>query len=124
MGRDKLAYWAFAAAVVVNLVLLFNPGSPGDPATFIPHRDKIVHFLSFSAVAWTGRRVGISPLVLGVALAAHAGESELVQHFALPHRSGDPWDVVADLCGVTAGLALTTRLRRGAAHRDTVVAGS
>ncbi|MYV98525.1 VanZ family protein [Streptomyces sp. SID3343] len=124
MGRDRLAYWAFAAAVVLNLVILFNPGSPGDPATFIPHRDKIVHFLSFSAIAWTGRRVGISPLVLGIALAAHAVESELVQHFVLPHRSGDPWDAAADLLGATAGLVFATRLRRGAAHRDSVVAGS
>ncbi|MFF7250386.1 hypothetical protein ACFZBU_41710 [Embleya sp. NPDC008237] len=124
MAGNKLAYWAFAGAVLVNLVLLFNPGSPGDPTPFVPHRDKIVHFLSFAAIAWTGRRVGIGPLVLGAALAAHAVESELIQHFLLPHRSGDPWDVAADLLGTTGALAFAGRLPRGVAHRDAAVAGS
>ncbi|MFI6980143.1 hypothetical protein ACIBSV_16345 [Embleya sp. NPDC050154] len=124
MAANKLAYWAFAGAVLVNLVLLFNPGSPGDPAPIVPHRDKIVHFLSFAAIAWTGRRVGIGPTVLGVALAAHAVESELIQHFVLPHRSGDPWDVVADLLGTSCALLLAGRLPRRVAHHDPAVAGS
>jgi hypothetical protein len=124
MAGGKLAYWAFAGAVLVNLVLLFNPGSPGDPAPFVPHRDKIVHFLSFAAIAWTGRRVGIGPLVLGAVLAAHAVESESIQHFLLAHRSGDPWDVVADLLGTTGALVLAGRLPRGVAHRDAAVARS
>ncbi|GCE02056.1 VanZ family protein [Embleya hyalina] len=120
----RLAYCAFAVAVLVNLYLLFNPGSPGDPAPFVPHRDKIVHFLSFAAIAWTGRRVGFGPLPLGALLVGHAVESELVQHFLLPHRSGDPWDVLADVCGIGAGLALAGRLPRRAAHPDAAVAGS
>ncbi|WP_406286253.1 hypothetical protein [Embleya sp. NBC_00896] len=124
MNGGRLAYWAFAVAVVLNLVILFNPGSPGDPATFIPHRDKIVHFLSFAAVAWTGRRVGIGPLVLGVGLAAHAIESELVQHFLLARRSGDAWDAVADMFGATAGLTFAVRLPRGVASHEATVAGS
>jgi VanZ family protein len=124
MGRGRLAHWVFAAAMVLNLAILFNPGSPGDPATFVPHRDKIVHFLSFAAVAWSGRRVGIGSLVLGAALVAHAVESELVQHFLLPRRSGDPFDALADVLGATAGLALAAVFARGPAHRGAPVAGS
>ncbi|MGC0420771.1 hypothetical protein [Embleya sp. AB8] len=121
---NRLAYCAFAGAVLVNLLLLFNPGSPGDPAPFVPHRDKIVHFLSFAAIAWTGRRVGIGSVVLAAALAAHAVESELVQHFVVPQRSGDPWDAIADVCGAGGGLLLARRLPRRPAHHDPAVAGS
>ena len=32
--------------------------------------------------------------------------SEVLQGALLPNRSGDPWDVVADLVGVAAGLAV------------------
>ena len=34
---------------------------------------------------------------------ANAAVSELVQHYVLPHRSGDAYDSVADLVGVTLG---------------------
>ena len=37
-------------------------------------------------------------------LAAHAVVSELVQHWLLPHRSGDAADVLADLAGVALGV--------------------
>ena len=37
--------------------------------------------------------------------AIHAPVSELVQHFLLPGRSGDGWDVVLDLVGVAVGAA-------------------
>ena len=125
MGVGKLAYWVFAVAVLFNLAILFNPGSPGDPGTFIPHRDKIVHFLSFASVAWAGRRAGFAPILLGAALVAHAVESELLQHFLLPSRSGDPFDVLADVCGVAAGLAVAAWFAsRTGVRRGSTVAGS
>jgi VanZ family protein len=43
-------------------------------------------------------------------VAAYAVVSELIQGFALPGRSGDPLDVVADLAGVAAGWLLARRL--------------
>ena len=45
-------------------------------------------------------------------LALHAPVSELVQHFLLPNRSGDPWDAVADLGGVVLGVTLAVVGRR------------
>ena len=48
-----------------------------------------------------------------IAFAVHAPLSELVQHFLLPGRSGDPWDAVLDLVGVGVGaVALLVRARR------------
>jgi VanZ family protein len=37
--------------------------------------------------------------------AVHAPLSELVQHYALPGRTGDVWDAVLDLVGVAVGAA-------------------
>lgn len=124
MGVGKLAYWVFAVVVLFNLVILFNPGSPGDPVTYIPHRDKIVHFLSFASIAWAGRRAGFAPIVLGAVLVAHAVESELVQHFLLPGRSGDPLDALADVCGVGAGSAVAAWFASRAGIRGAPLAGS
>lgn len=38
-------------------------------------------------------------------LVAHAVVSEVVQASLLTARSGDPWDVVADVAGALAGVA-------------------
>jgi hypothetical protein len=43
---------------------------------------------------------------------AYAPLSELAQATLLRTRSGDPYDVVADLLGVTAGWLLARRLLR------------
>jgi len=43
---------------------------------------------------------------VGVLLAVHAVVSELVQHYLLAGRSGDPSDSVADLAGVLIVTAL------------------
>jgi VanZ family protein len=44
-----------------------------------------------------------------VALAGYAAVSELVQAALLSTRSGDVWDLVADLVGVAAGWWLAGR---------------
>ena len=56
----------------------------------------------------------VSPSI-ALAFALHAPVSELVQHVALPGRSGDAWDAVLDLVGVglaAAVLVVGGRLRR------------
>ncbi len=68
--------------------------------------DTVVHAVIFAVptllvvVLFPGR---LWPVAL---IALHAPVSELIQHFLLPHRSGDPLDAVADLGGVVAGLGL------------------
>jgi VanZ family protein len=70
-----------------------------------------VHAAVFAAVAFTGRRAGVPWTVLGVVLVLHAGLSEVIQAMLLPHRQGDPQDVVADVAGTLLGLLAGGRRR-------------
>ena len=90
--------------------MLFAPRSGGDGLFY--GSDKVVHVVLFGLLAATTRwRFGPLTAAL-VAVAAYAPVSELVQGLLLPTRSGDPWDVVADLLGVAAGWLLAHRLLR------------
>ena len=108
-GRPATA--AFAVVAVVSLVVLFSPSSPG-PSWGFPHLDKVVHLTLFALLAATARRrFGGLPAVL-VAVCAYAPVSEVVQGLALPERTSDWHDVVADLIGVALGWLLAARLPR------------
>jgi hypothetical protein len=99
--------WRWAAlgvALAVNLVILYSPQAPGPAALGgVPGLDKVVHVATFGVLAWAGLRAGLMAGWWLPLLAAHAVLSEIVQHELLPHRSGDPLDVVADIVGVLAG---------------------
>ena len=111
---SRVALVLFVLALAVQLWSVYSPDSPADP-TFA-NEDKIVHALLFGvpvAIAWAGR---LRPRLVTALLAVHAPVSELVQHYVLPHRSGDAWDAVADLTGVVLGVlagVLLARLRGG-----------
>ncbi len=101
--RRRLLWGLSAAAVLAHLLALYLPGSP-EPSFDLPGADKVVHVLLFAVPVWLlGRLTGRVWLVAGV-FAAHAVVSELVQHWFIPYRSGDPFDLVADLVGI--GLAV------------------
>lgn len=71
-----------------------------------------MHALLFAALAATTRwRFGPGLLGLGL-VAAYAVLSEVVQGTLIGTRSGDGYDVVADLLGATAGWLLARRLLR------------
>lgn len=92
---------ALAVALAVQLVILYSPEVAGAPQ--IAGMDKVVHVLVFAAPALAALLAGISaPWALGI-LAVHAPLSELIQHFALSHRSGDVSDALADFVGVVLG---------------------
>ena len=79
----------------------------------VPWTDKVVHPMLFLMpvvviAVWT-RRV----LPVAVVFAVHAPVSELVQHFLLPNRSGDPRDAAADLFGVGLGVLVASWWLRG-----------
>ncbi|MGN7248401.1 VanZ family protein [Janibacter anophelis] len=111
--RRGLVCCALAAVVVVQLIVLYAPEAPGPPSP-IPHADKAVHAIVFALpvlVAGLGRLR--SWRLVALLCAAHAPLSEVVQHLALGQRSGDPWDVVADLVGVgAASIGVLLSLRR------------
>jgi VanZ family protein len=94
--------------VLLSLYVLFTPRTGGDG--LFPGSDKVVHLVLFALLAGT-TRARFGPAVAGLAaVAAYAPLSELVQGLLLPTRSGDLWDVVADLLGVAAGWMLARRL--------------
>ena len=106
---------ALAAVLLLSGYVLFAPEQGGP--TLFAGSDKVVHLVLFAllaaAVRWRYGRAAV-----GVALVAlYAPVSELVQALALPDRSGDPLDVVADLAGVTVGWLLPWRVRRPTAVR-------
>jgi hypothetical protein len=106
----RAALWALGAgAVVVQLVVLYVPTAPGVP--LFPGADKVVHVVVFALPVLLLLLAGAPPAPLLALFAAHAGVSEVVQAVVLPDRSGDPFDVVADLAGVVLAWALWRVLR-------------
>lgn len=105
MTADRSRRWRLvpaAAALVVQLVVLYSP-SGGGVAPF-PNFDKLVHCSVFALPVLLALVAGLPKWPVVVLVALHAPVSELIQWTLLPHRSGDPWDVVADLVGVGVGL--------------------
>jgi len=93
---------AFGAAVAVQLVAVYAPSGP--QGVEVTGLDKVVHAAIFFAPALAALMMGVpARWALGI-LALHAPVSELIQHFALPGRDGDVFDVIADLAGVVLGL--------------------
>ena len=107
---------AFVAAVALQLYGVYSPREAG-PHIGIPQIDKVAHCFLFAAVAFTGLKVGVPARWLLGALAANAIVSELVQHWLLPQRDGDPFDVLADLAGVALGAWIATKTHRRANRR-------
>jgi VanZ family protein len=106
----------FALAIIVQLLALYWPNPPQGGG--IPGLDKAVHASVFLAPALLGLLAGLRRVVLAPLLIAHAVLSELVQHFLLPARAGDPWDAVADIVGVALGLAIGSSLLLRAVGRS------
>lgn len=100
--RSSRLWWLVLGVVLaVQLITLYSPEVTGAPP--IAGTDKVVHALVFAAPALAALLAGISaPWALGI-LAVHAPLSELIQHVALSHRSGDVSDVVADFAGIALG---------------------
>lgn len=104
-ARRRTRYLVLAAAVLVQLVVLYVPRVPDVGAVGVPGADKVVHAAVFAAVTLAALRAGLPTVAVLAVVAAHAPLSEVLQHQVLPGRSGDPPDVVADLAGVALGAA-------------------
>jgi VanZ family protein len=100
--RHRTAVVVFAVLVVAHLAALYWPRVDlQGPVTWT---DKVAHVLLFLAPTVAGLVASVRPAYLVGLLAVHAPVTELLQHFLLPHRSGDAWDAVADLGGVVLGV--------------------
>ena len=119
---DSWARTVLVAAVVANLVVLYWPRPVSDGG--IPYADKIVHLGIFAVVVVAGVRARVPLAWLVGLLAVHAVSSELVQHWLLANRTGDPADVAADLLGVAVGAAVAWKLAARTAVAPTRSGGS
>jgi VanZ family protein len=101
-----------ALAVAVQLAVLYDPSAPtvGGLAS-VDGLDKVVHAVVFTAVMVAGRRARLPRYPLLALTVVQAPLSEIVQATALPGRSGDPLDVLADLTGCVLGWWLTREPR-------------
>ena len=107
MARRRLWALALVGALLVQLVVLYAPSSPG--GLQVEGMDKAIHAAVFAAPTGAALLTGWRSWWLVLLLAVHAPASELVQAFALPRRDGSVGDVVADLTGVALGV-LAARL--------------
>jgi uncharacterized membrane protein HdeD (DUF308 family) len=107
-----VARWAgpgFVVVLLASLYVLFWP-DPAGGGVGMPGADKAVHVVLFGLLAATARvRFGAAPAVLAAVL-AYAAVSEVAQALLLSRRSGDLWDLVADVVGAVAGWLLARRL--------------
>lgn len=101
--------WALAVTVLVQLAVLYAPRAPSAPGPV--WLDKVVHVTVFAAVALAAAWAGLPRRPVLALLLGHAVVSELVQHYLLPGRSGDPWDAVADAGGVGLAVLVTFAVR-------------
>jgi hypothetical protein len=103
---------AFTAVALLSCYVLFAPSPVSGGG--VPGADKLVHLALFALLAATARwRFGSSPAVLA-AVAAYAVGSEVAQALVLSERSGDVYDVGADLLGAAVGWLLAGRRLRPA----------
>ena len=93
------------------MAVLFDPTAPAGPAGVVG-LDKVVHGVLFALLACTGRWRFGGRLRIFLFVAGYALLSELIQGLALPHRSGDPYDAVADTCGAIVGWLLAVNRPR------------
>ena len=103
---------AFAGALGVHLVGLYLPRVDVPDSMEVPGADKAVHVLLFAIVMLTGVLARIPARWLALVLAVHAVVSEVIQHVLLPGRTGDPFDVLANLGGVAIGWYVATMIGR------------
>lgn len=103
---------ALGAALLVHLTALYLPRVPEGIQVQTQGADKVVHVAVFAAVLLTGAWSGIPARWSVPVLIAHAFLSEVIQHLALPGRSGEWGDVAANLGGVALGAYLVTVVRR------------
>ncbi|GAB78394.1 hypothetical protein SAMN05421595_0912 [Austwickia chelonae] len=101
--------WAVVCAlfVGVQLFVLYTPSPGGGGAP--PGTDKIVHAVVFALPVLAAGAAGAWWRWMAWAMVVHAPVSEIAQHVLLPTRSGDVWDVAADLTGVVAAAWLVRR---------------
>ena len=101
---SQLPRSVFAGLLGISLVMFLLPGD--DLSSSAPN-DKLVHGLTFVALAVAGSWAGVRPVRLGLGLAAYAVATEVLQAVLPIGRHGDVRDLLADAMGIVLGLLLS-----------------
>lgn len=97
--------------ITCHVIALYSPGTIGSGPVGLPHLDKVTHLALFAAPTFLLRRLTNAwwPIM---AMVIHGPLSETIQHYWIPNRAGDPFDVAADVAGVGLGLWLAHRVQQ------------
>ena len=103
--------WLAIGWFIVITILFLLPGSAIPEENWLDrmHADKIVHVGFFATLlflwrfSFSQKSTKVVVALLSVAL-IYGIAIELIQGAMGKHRSSDPWDVVADMCGAVLGL--------------------
>jgi hypothetical protein len=107
--------WVVVSVVLVAGVIYGSLATFGPPMPVPMYFDKVQHgfVYAFLAVWFTGlvARGNFWKVALGLALLGLS--LELLQHAMRAGRFGDPWDMVANVLGIAAGVAIGAWLTGG-----------
>ena len=103
-------YYKTLSVFVFIIVLCFLPGNTANKLTFIdfPHFDKLVHFGMYFIFSFAlfldlknNTRIQKKQILLIILLLTLfiGGSIEIIQNYFIPLRSGDWYDLLADLVG-------------------------
>jgi len=101
-GDRRALWWVLGVLIVVQLVGLYSPGTPGVPEPI--YVDKVVHAAMFGLPLYVLGRLTTRRWLWAGVFVAHAALSEIVQYAFIPGRDGDVFDFTADVVGI--GIAL------------------
>ena len=105
MRRRRVWLVAAVAALAVQLLAVYLPGSAVPSEASIPYADKVVHFVIFGVPAYLFARLTGRTWLVGGIFVAHAALSEFIQSF-IPGRDPDVFDFAAGAVGVVAGVLI------------------
>ena len=107
--------WFIITAVLLSIKI------DDDGESFIPHIDKIVHLGLFGGqtltLFWARKKLSVYTVL---ALILWAGTTELIQHFFIPHRSGETADFITDVLGIALGYVFCIIIKQLTLIRDSI----
>lgn len=119
-GSSTRRLWPllFAAALLVQCLILYWPSPPDSLPDGPDGLDKVVHLLVFAVPAALGVLAGLRRWIVVVVFGLQAAASELIQGWLLADRGADPWDFLADLFGIALGLLVADVVQRWRQRHD------
>lgn len=116
--RPLPRFWVRAALITYMALLAFLSHQPSLPSVghWLPHQDKVAHFLAYALLGALAHRAlpgtGRQRLLGALLLAGLFGVSDELHQALMPGRDPSALDWLADLLGGAVGAATAAHLRR------------